>query len=224
MTEILKPEIEAVEIGRLKPYLKNAKKHSAEQVTRLAEQIKRHGFDQPIVVWPNKDGDLVIIKGHGRHQALLKLEAKTAPVIIRSDLTEKEADAMRIADNALSSVEYDTKMIAEETRRLMDFGDLDKFDFGFSDKDSKMFLGDLDEKLDDVFVEDVSVSIRDQKEEDAKRVSEIDSENVKITDVFDAKTISTSESRIITRWLAVIEEETGKEGIKALVAYAEKNQ
>lgn len=210
--------ITVVEIEKLKPYDKNAKKHSAEQVNRLAEQIKRHGFDQPIVVWPDRNGNLVIVKGHGRHQALLKLGAKKVPVIVRDDLSKEQADAMRIADNALSSVEYDTKMLAEETRKLLDMDlGLDKMDFGFSDKDASMFIESLNSKADDIFVEDVSASIRDQKEEDAERVSAIDDEKVKITDIFKAKTVNTRQARAITLWLADLEDETGEEGILALV-------
>lgn len=216
------PKIKLVATSSLKPYDKNAKKHSPEQVKRLAEHIKRHGFDQPIVVWENKDGELVIIKGHGRLEALKYLKAPNAPVIVRDDLTEEQADAMRIADNALSSVEYDTKLIAEETRRLLDF-DMDAIDFGFSKKDEQMFIENLDETVPDVFTEDVSLEISKQKDEDVSRSAEIDDEKVKITDIFSAKSVSTRQARIINRLLAVMEDETGKEGIDAVIAYAESH-
>lgn len=213
--------ITVTEIEKLKPYDKNAKKHSPEQVNRLSEQIRRHGFDQPIVVWPDSKGNLIIVKGHGRHQALLKLGVKKVPVIIRDDLTKEQADAMRIADNALSSVEYDTKMLAEETRKLLDMDlGLDKLDFGFSDKDASMFIENLDTRVEDVFVEDVSASIRDQKKEDAERVSAIDDENVKITDIFKAKTVNTRQARTLTLWLADLEDETGEEGVFAIIKKA----
>lgn len=216
------PKIELVDTASLKPYDKNAKKHSPEQIKRLATQIERHGFDQPIVAWRSPDKELVIIKGHGRQQALLLLGQKKAPVIIRDDLTAEQADAMRIADNALSSVEYDTKLIAEETKRLLDF-DLDAMDFGFSPKDEKMFIENLDDTSLDVLTEDVSLEIGEQKKEDVKRASEIDDENVKLTEVFSAKTVTTRQARILNRFMAVVEDETGKEGIEALIAYAESH-
>lgn len=216
------PKIELVDTASLKPYDKNAKKHSPEQIKRLATQIERHGFDQPIVAWRNPDKELVIIKGHGRQQALLLLGQKKAPVIIRDDLTAEQADAMRIADNALSSVEYDTKLIAEETKRLLDF-DFDAMDFGFSPKDEKMFIENLDDTSLDVLTDDVSLEIGEQKKEDVKRASEIDDENVKLTEVFSAKTVTTRQARILNRFMAVVEDETGKEGIEALIAYAESH-
>lgn len=88
----------------LKPYFRNAKKHSRKQVTDLANAIRRVGFDQPIVV----DADFVIIKGHGRRLASLEVGLELVPVVIRTDLTPEEVMAARIADNhthTLSSVD-----------------------------------------------------------------------------------------------------------------------
>ena len=47
----------------IKPYPRNAKKHDTKQIALLAENIKRFGFDQHIVV-DKKTG--YIVKGHGR--------------------------------------------------------------------------------------------------------------------------------------------------------------
>lgn len=37
-------------VDEIKPYSRNAKKHSAEQVRNVAESIKQFGFVQPLVV------------------------------------------------------------------------------------------------------------------------------------------------------------------------------
>lgn len=84
------------------PYANNHKIHSDEQILRLAASIQEYGFDQPIVV----DKHNVIIKGHGRREAAIKLKLKTVPVIINDELDEYQVKAARIADNKTSSNEY----------------------------------------------------------------------------------------------------------------------
>lgn len=79
----------------LKPYYRNAKKHSRSQVTSLANAMRRLGFDQPIVV----DKDMVIIKGHGRQLAAISCGLTLVPVVVRDDLSPLEVMAARIADN-----------------------------------------------------------------------------------------------------------------------------
>lgn len=100
------------------PYAKNAKKHPEDQVDKLAGQIHSFGFDQPIVV----DKSMVIIKGHGRLLAAKKLALKKVPIIVQ-DLDEYQAMAARIADNKVSSLEYDNQMMQ------FDLGTLQGHDF-----------------------------------------------------------------------------------------------
>ena len=61
-------KVESWDVEKLIPYENNVKIHDEKQVKKIAESIKRFGWDQPIVV--DKDG--VIIKGHGRRLAALK--------------------------------------------------------------------------------------------------------------------------------------------------------
>src|SRR5690349_16944205 len=84
-----------VDIGQIKPYELNAKKHPVEQVNTLASRIKKDGFDQAIVV----DEDFVILKGHGRRLAAIQLGMKQVPVVVKIGLTEAHKRACRIADN-----------------------------------------------------------------------------------------------------------------------------
>lgn len=51
-----------IPVESLIPYEKNAKKHPAEQVRKIAESIKQFGFWQPIVV----DKNNIVVIGHGR--------------------------------------------------------------------------------------------------------------------------------------------------------------
>lgn len=79
------------------PYARNAKMHTPEQVATIAAQIAAFGFDVPIVV----DRQGVIVKGHGRREAAVKLGLKRVPVIV-THLDEKAARAARIGDNKVA--------------------------------------------------------------------------------------------------------------------------
>ena len=126
-------KVELWDIERVKPYPKNTKLHPDEQIERLSRTISRFGWDQPIVV--DKHG--VIIKGHGRRLAALKLGLKKVPVCVRRDLSQDEADAARIADNAVIGMQFDTGMMQEELRRLLEDGStLNVDDLGLTAKGS----------------------------------------------------------------------------------------
>ena len=87
-------------IQKITPYEKNAKKHDKKQVQQIANSIKEFGFNQPIVI----DKENVIIVGHGRFEAA-KLLGLTDVPIIQVDLTEDQAKAYRLADNKLNESE-----------------------------------------------------------------------------------------------------------------------
>lgn len=92
------PNVEYWEIEKIIPYPLNNKIHSDEAVAKLAGVIAAFGIDQPIVV----DEQGVIIKGHKRRLAAIKLGMKDFPVIVRADLTDGEKRASRIADNRVT--------------------------------------------------------------------------------------------------------------------------
>lgn len=92
-------QVETVAIDTLVPYDLNNRKHSAEQVERIARSIKEFGFNQPIVI----DEDSVILVGHGRLLAAEKLGLKEVPVLQLHNLSEKSKRAYRILDNKLQN-------------------------------------------------------------------------------------------------------------------------
>ena len=100
----------------LKPYAKNAR-NNATAIAAVAASIERFGFRQPILV----DRDRVIIAGHTRHAAALRLGLERVPVLIAADLTPNQCDALRIADNRTSELAtWDDALLSEEIRRLSD--------------------------------------------------------------------------------------------------------
>ena len=109
----------------IKPYSKNAKKHPKKQIEQVAASIKEFGMHQPIVV--DKDG--VIIVGHGRYEALKHLGMEITDDMIRvADLTEKQANAYRLADNKLNESEWDMPLVIEELKTLEELAPLTGFD------------------------------------------------------------------------------------------------
>lgn len=106
----------------LTPYSNNAKTHPRNQVDKIASSIASFGFDQPIVV----DGDGVIIKGHGRREASLRLGLAKVPVLVRDDLSLSEIRAARIADNKTAESLWDEEMLR------LEFGVLSEEDFDLS--------------------------------------------------------------------------------------------
>lgn len=119
-------EVKYVSPGELIPYAKNAKQHPPEQVERIANSIKRFGWQQPIVV----DRDNVVIIGHGRLFAAKELMLDSVPVVFADNLTEDEVNALRLADNKTNESAWDFSALEEELAAL-DIAGIDMTQFGF---------------------------------------------------------------------------------------------
>lgn len=152
-------KIQRWDIGKLIPYEKNAKNHDDGQVEALARSIKTYGWDQPIVV--DKNG--VIIKGHGRRLAAIRLGIKSVPVIVRSDLSDAEVRAARLADNKVAALSgIDEQKLREELRELADF-EIDFSSMGFSDEEiTKMF------EMDEPTIDDMGIGDEDEYQGDGE--------------------------------------------------------
>lgn len=131
--------IEMWPVERLVPYSRNARTHSAEQVSRIAASIVEFGFTNPLLV--GEDG--VIIAGHGRFAAACKLELTHVPVVVLDHLTPTQRKAYILADNRLAlDAGWDQEMLALEMAELSDAG----FDLeltGFSDDELDDMLRDV---------------------------------------------------------------------------------
>jgi len=145
MTE-LHQDVTAVDPDELIPYGNNPKDHPSEQVDKIASSIKNYGWDQPIVV----DGDNEIIKGHGRLQAAKKLQLSRVPIVKRTDLSEAEAKAARIADNKASESSYNEDVLATELAVLDDFS---AESLGFDESEIDDLLEPEDMEIPDSFDE-----------------------------------------------------------------------
>lgn len=129
--------IEDIPISSVKPYEKNPRKND-KAVDGVAESIKQFGFKQPIVI--DKNG--VIVAGHTRYKAALKLGLDTVPCVRADDLTQKQIKAYRILDNKLNELSsWDFETLGEE---------LETFEFDFEPFDVEIptfeIANDFDEE------------------------------------------------------------------------------
>jgi DNA modification methylase len=92
-------QVEERPIESIKPYENNPRVNDPA-VDAVAASIQEFGFRQPIVV----DEDDVIIVGHTRYKAALKLGLATVPVHVAVGLSHAQAKAYRIADNQTASL------------------------------------------------------------------------------------------------------------------------
>ena len=150
-------KVEMWEIEQVKPYEKNPRRND-KAVEAVARSIREFGFRQPIVV--DKDG--VIVVGHTRYKAALKLGLKQVPVHVAADLTPQQARAYRLADNRTAeAAEWDVDLLPIELGELRD-GGADLKLLGFTDKELAEYLREFDTDLegDDADADEAADTIR----------------------------------------------------------------
>jgi hypothetical protein len=211
-------KIEVWEIDKIIPYEANAKKHPKEQVEKLAKAITKFGWTQPIVIAGNGE----IIAGHGRRLAAIHLGLTRVPVICRRDLTKAEADALRLADNRVTSTEYDQSLIQDELQRLheeLSTMNIDLTDLGFDQKEIDFTMADLSGMDDAFFVDDITEAVETQKNENAQKIESTDETAAPVVDALGFKRVTIAQSRMIRDGMLKIESSTGKKGVEALIDY-----
>ena len=141
LTITMAKRIELWPVDRLRPYERNARTHSVEQVAQIAASIVEFGFTNPILVDSN-DG---IIAGHGRLSAAQELGLKTVPVVVLDHLSERQRKAYILADNQLAlNAGWDTDLLRGELQDLAE-QDFDLSLIGFSDDELADLLPEIEE-------------------------------------------------------------------------------
>lgn len=124
----------------MRPYTRNARTHSEDQIERIAASIQQFGFLQPILVDGKAGG---ILTGHGRLRAAQHLKMKTVPVIQAAHLSAAQRRAYVLADNKLAELAgWDEAVLAKELAAIQDSINLE--DLGFSDTEIERLLADLE--------------------------------------------------------------------------------
>lgn len=135
--------VEQRNIGEIIPYDKNPRIND-NAVEAVMASIREFGFRQPIVV----DEQGVIIVGHTRLKAAIKLGLSEVPVHVAKDLSPAQIKAYRIADNQLASLaEWDPALLPIELGELQ-AADFDIGLIGFDqDELAKILNGEASDGL-----------------------------------------------------------------------------
>ena len=141
-------------LSEIKPYKKNAKKHNETQIKNVMQSIKEFGIVQPIVV----DRNNTIIIGHCRYEAMKRLgyDELQEDWVKVVDLSEEEAEKLRLLDNKLNESEWDLELLKDLVPSL-DFSD---FEIDFN----------LPEEVEDINLDDFFEDAPPKKDKEPKKV------------------------------------------------------
>src|SRR5260221_3901125 len=120
-------EITQRKLDSITPYINNPRQNDAG-IDAVAESLTEFGWRQPIVV----DEEGVIVVGHTRYKAALKLGMTEVPVHVATGLTPAQLQGYRLADNQTATLSTwdDVKLTAELIDLQKQCFDLDLTGFG----------------------------------------------------------------------------------------------
>ncbi len=138
-------KIALMAIDQIRAYEHNPRVND-QAVDAVVASIREFGFRQPIVV----DSDRVIIVGHVRYKAAVKLGLAKVPVHVATDLSPDQIRSYRIADNKTNELaDWDFELLPIELSQLRD-ADVDLALLGFdADELAKIMGGELQAGLTD---------------------------------------------------------------------------
>ena len=142
-------EMQMVPIGKLIPYVNNARTHSEDQITKLRSSLREFGFINPILI----DREYNVIAGHGRLAAAKAENFDEVPCVYVDHLTEAQKKAYILADNRMAEdAGWDEEMLRIEIEALKE----QAFDLSLTGFDEDEIAGffDDEEAQDDNFDED----------------------------------------------------------------------
>ena len=110
-----RPVVEPRLIEHLRPYPKNARKHSKKQIRQIADSIRAFGFTNPVLI----DRDGVILAGHARVEAAKLIGMTEIPTICLPELNGAKRRAYVITDNKLGlNAGWDYEILASELKAI----------------------------------------------------------------------------------------------------------
>lgn len=103
-------------IASLRPYERNARKHSKKQIRQIARSIEAFGFANPLLI----DRDGMVVAGHGRLEAAKLLGLAEVPTLRLDHLSPEQVRAYVIADNRLAEQSgWDQELLSLELGELV---------------------------------------------------------------------------------------------------------
>lgn len=139
-------KIEMIAPSELLAYERNSRTHPEWQIAQIVASIAEFGFCNPVLIGP----DNVLIAGHGRVQAAMRLDLREIPAVRLVHLSDDQRRALVIADNKIAeNAGWDEEMLRAELAALSEVSfDLDVL--GFSDEELGAMLNLGDENPDHV--------------------------------------------------------------------------
>ena len=131
-------EMQLIPLGKLVPYVNNARTHSPEQLTKLRSSLREFGFINPVII----DRDFNVIAGHGRIAAAKEEGITEVPCVFVDYLTEAQKKAYILADNRMAlDAGWDEELLRIEIESLQG-ADFDVSLTGFGeDEIADLFAG-----------------------------------------------------------------------------------
>ena len=120
-----------------------SKKHPKKQIKKLVRAIIKFGYANPIII----TDDMVLISGYGRILAAQELGMTEIPAVVLSNVTETDANALRLLDNRLAEdSEWNFSVLKSEIEKLLKL-DFELEDVGFEPLDyDKLLYEEQEEK------------------------------------------------------------------------------
>lgn len=139
-------EMQLIPLGKLVPYVNNARTHSPEQLTKLRSSLREFGFINPVII----DRDFNVIAGHGRIMAAKEEGITEIPCVFVDYLTEAQKKAYILADNRMVlDAGWDEELLRIEIESLQG-ADFDVSLTGFGeDEIADLFAGDGEKDVKD---------------------------------------------------------------------------
>ena len=139
-------EMQLIPLGKLVPYVNNARTHSPEQLSKLRSSLREFGFINPVII----DRDFNVIAGHGRIAAAKEEGITEVPCVFVDYLTEAQKKAYILADNRMAlDAGWDEELLRIEIESLQG-ADFDVSLTGFGeDEIADLFAGDGEKDVKD---------------------------------------------------------------------------
>lgn len=139
-------EMQLIPLGKLVPYVNNARTHSPEQLVKLRSSLREFGFINPVII----DRDFNVIAGHGRIAAAKEEGITEVPCVFVDYLSEAQKKAYILADNRMAlDAGWDEELLRIEIESLQG-ADFDVSLTGFGeDEIADLFAGDGEKDVKD---------------------------------------------------------------------------
>lgn len=207
-----------MDVESLVPYENNVKIHDDKQVSKIAESIRKFGWrGNPIIV----DENNVIISGHGRRLAAMKLGMTKVPVEVVSGLSEAEIKALRLADNRVAVSDVDTAMLRFEFDEIDDVTNL--LDGIYDDKELDFTMADLSVMDESMFRSDIDDVVEEQKNAIENKIDNFSESNISIVKTLGFQHISGEYAPYVSKFITLLEKDGDEEdGSKAFGEFCKK--